>query len=476
MKRRTCIVMLTVLWSVTLFAERKEVHILSANDMHAAIEAFPQLADIADSLRCLYPSLLIFSAGDNRTGEPLNDRYEIPAYPMVALMNQIGFDASALGNHEFDSRQQGLARLLSLSNFRHICANIQPDPSLGIHCVPYQVFDAEGLKVGVVGAVQLGERGIPDSHPDNVKGISFLPVKETIQKYSWLREECDVIILLTHIGYEDDVELSKEVPWVDLIIGGHTHTQLDGGEIHNGILITQNVNRLQKVTHTTLVVENGKVVEKKAENIDVRQWPHNNKVVAEMVRFFSENPAFYRQLTMAEAPFSNYEELGCMMCDAFRAETGADVAIQNTGGIRYETKEAGPFTVSDVLRLDPFGNDAVELLLTGEELRQLLMACGNSDGYGFPRVSGLRCDVFYDEGDKQHVKNLKLYTPEGKKFNLKKTYKVVTNSYVVTISNSSRKDQGRSLNRQTADLIIDYLSKQPSINYQGVRRTHRLSK
>ena len=55
MKRRTCIVMLTVLWSVTLFAERKEVHILSANDMHAAIEAFPQLADIVDSLRTIYP-------------------------------------------------------------------------------------------------------------------------------------------------------------------------------------------------------------------------------------------------------------------------------------------------------------------------------------------------------------------------------------------------------------------------------------
>lgn len=117
--------------------------------------------------------------------------------------------------------------------------------------------------MGVVGVVQLGTRGIPDSHPDNVKGISFSPVKETVQKYAWLREKCDVTILLTHIGYEDDVELSKDVPWVDLIIGGHTHTQLKGGEMHNGILITQNVNKLKKVTHTTLVVEDGKVISKK---------------------------------------------------------------------------------------------------------------------------------------------------------------------------------------------------------------------
>ena len=77
--KRKLLVLLTLCWSVTLFAEKKEVHILSANDMHAAIEAFPQLAAIADSLRALYPSLLVFSAGDNRTGDPLNDRYEIPA-------------------------------------------------------------------------------------------------------------------------------------------------------------------------------------------------------------------------------------------------------------------------------------------------------------------------------------------------------------------------------------------------------------
>ena len=204
--RRKLLIVLAAFWSLTLFAEKKEVHILSANDMHAAIEAFPQLAAIADSLRALYPSLLIFSAGDNRTGDPLNDRYEIPAYPMVALMNQVGFNASTLGNHEFDSHQDGMARLINLSNFRHICANIQPDPVWGIHCIPYQVFDVEGVKVGVVGAVQIGSKGIPDSHPDNVKGISFQPVKETVQQYAWLRDQCDVTILLTHIGYEDDVE------------------------------------------------------------------------------------------------------------------------------------------------------------------------------------------------------------------------------------------------------------------------------
>ena len=458
-------------FSVCVSAQKREVHILSANDMHAAIEAFPMLADIADSLRTLYPGLLVFSAGDNRTGDPLNDMYEIPAYPMVALMNQVGFDATTLGNHEFDSSPAGLARLIHLSNFSYLCANCFPQPELDIHLLPCKVFDVEGVKVGVVGAVQLGSHGVPDTHPDNCKGIRFTPVEETVARYEWLRQQCDVVILLSHNGYEADVESTAKFPWIDLIIGGHTHTQLDGGELHNGILITQNINKLKKVTHTTLVLEDGKIVEKRAENIDVRQWKGQNKVVADMVRFFSDNPAFQRELTHVDTPFTCAEELGCMMCDAFATEVGADIGIENCGGVRYEEHPVGPFTVADVLRLDPFGNDAVMMELTGEELRQMLISCSGNDGKLFPYISGVQCEVEYDGNDQ--LKKLTLKTLEGKKFDLKKKYKVVTNSYVASISDAPRKDQGRSLNRKTTDLIISYLEKQPKVSYQGVCRIHR---
>ena len=116
--RKFLIAMALVLASASAQAgEQKELHILSTNDMHAAIECMPRLGYVADSLRALYPDLLILSAGDNRSGEPLNDMYEIPAYPMVSLMNIIGFHATTLGNHEFDSGQKGLAKLISMSNF-----------------------------------------------------------------------------------------------------------------------------------------------------------------------------------------------------------------------------------------------------------------------------------------------------------------------------------------------------------------------
>lgn len=452
------------------FAQTKEVHILSTNDMHAAIDRFPQLAAVADSLRALYPSLLILSAGDNRTGNPYNDLYDIPAYPMVALMNIVGFHATALGNHEFDSKTDGLARLINMSDFTYLCANIHPDSSLGVHTFPAQVFDAGGLKVGVVGSVQLGTHGIPDTHPDNVEGISFSPVNETLKQYEWMRNQCDVVVFLSHNGYETEREMPNAFPWVDVIIGGHSHTQLDGGEMINGVLVTQNANKMGKVTHITIKLEDGKIVGKSAENIDLTKCSSKNMVVAELVRFFNDNEAFQRVLAQATTPFESYEELGCLMCDAFYKETGADVGIENFGGVRYENHPAGDITVNDVLRLDPFRNDAVLLELTGEELQQMLIACHDNDDNNFPYVGGIRCEVYYDKADSTRISKLQLLTLEGDKLDLKKKYKVVTNSYVVAISTSPRKDQGRSLNRETTDLIMKYLEHEGYVSYQGERR------
>ena len=478
---RKLFLLLAATWlSASTYAERKEVHILSANDMHAQIAYMPALADIADSLRTLYPGLLVFSAGDNRTGEPLNDMNEIPSYPMVALMNQIGFDATALGNHEFDSGPRGLARLITLSNFSYLCANAHPNDSLGIHLRPCKTFDVEGIRVCVVGAVQLGTHGTPDSHPDNFRGISFEPYEDAIQRYAGLREKSDVMILLTHIGYEEDVMLSAKVPWADLIIGGHTHTQLKGGETHNNILITQNVNKLKKVTHITLVLdrkdvtdgpcEPWRIVEKKAENIDVRNHQGKSKVVQDMVQFFSDNPSFRRVIAQLEKPLSTVEELGCLMCDAFITETSSDVGIENVGGVRYDNHPAGDFTVSDVLSLDPFGNDAVVMEITGKELAAMLLSCYENDDHQFPFVSGILCYVERDAKDPLKVKKLTLKTLDGKKFDLKKTYKVVTNSFVASISDAPRSDQGHSINIKTADLIIQFLEHQGSVDYQGKKR------
>jgi len=467
--RKIILSSLLMLAVVSLSAQKcRELHILSINDPHAAIEQFPRLGFVADSLRALYPDLLILSAGDNRSGDPINDMFEIPAYPMVALMNQVGFHATAVGNHEFDSAQDGLARLIGLGTFSTLCANMEPDPKWKMHVKPYQVFDCGGISVGIIGITALGSMGTPESHPARLTDIKFMEPLETIQKYQFLRDKCDVVLLLSHLGFETDVKFSAELPWVDIIVGGHTHTQLDGGEIHNGILITQNAKGIPYATHSTLVLEGQKIVEKKAERIAVKGMPSVNKTVAELVRYFSENPAFQRVLAVAETPFDCNEELGCMVCDAYVAETGADFSYQNAGGVRIENHPAGDMTVGDVMKMDPFQNALVELHVTGKELSEMLISCYDNDKQRFPYVGGLTCDIVTDPATLK-IKKLTLYDKDGKKLNLKKTYHVVGNSYSVAVSPTNRADQGQSMGITTPEVIMNYLEHQSRISYQGRR-------
>ena len=101
MKNKTIILVILTMMAMAgnIKAQQRQIHIVSANDMHATIDNMPMLAAIVDSLREIDNNTLVLSAGDNRTGNPINDLYSIPTYPMTALMNFIGFDASAFGNH-----------------------------------------------------------------------------------------------------------------------------------------------------------------------------------------------------------------------------------------------------------------------------------------------------------------------------------------------------------------------------------------
>lgn len=458
---------LALMLAIIVNAEKREIHILAVNDMHAQIEVFPQLAALADSLRTIDPSLLIFSAGDNRTGNPINDKYILPAYPMVALMNQVGFNGSTLGNHEFDVHS--LKRLIGLSNFRYICANAFPSDSSGIKLVPTQVFDVEGLKVGVIGCIQLSPAGIPSTHPDNLEGISFKPAEEIIPQYESLSKECDVTILLSHLGYPDDIKMAEKFPWLDLIIGGHTHTQLKGDEVKNGVLITQNRNKLHRVTYITLTVEDGKVVDKKAEYIDVRKFPKTVKVVEEMIRFYNDNPTLRRVLAVADTPFETREELGCLMCDAFMAETGSEIAVENPGGVRIDALPQGDITVRNVLEMDPFDNHAVILKLTGDEIARMMLTYCHNTLHSFPYVGGMQCVITLEKDFPEKIQSIRLLTLEGKKLNMKKKYKVVTNSYIPATSEIPE-GSAHTLNLETSDIIMQYLEKKGQVSYQGVKR------
>ena len=468
---RICLIALALLIDTNVFGQQREIHILSVNDMHANLDAFPKFAAIADSLRTLYPSLLVFSAGDNRTGNPVNDMYEVSSYPMVSLMNQVGFNATAVGNHDFDVKS--LAPLMGYSNFSYICANMFPSPDTGLRIVPTRVFDVDGIKVGVIGVIQLNAMGRPDTHPENVEGIRFTQAENVVGRYQSLSKECDVTILLSHVGYQGDIEIAERFPWLDLIIGGHTHTQLTAEEpLHNGVLITQNKNRLPMCTHITLTVDKGKVIDKKAEYIDIKKFPNKNKLVAMMVDYFSDDPFFKRVVAHAETPFKIKDQMTYMLCDALLTEGQGDICIMNNGGTRIDSLSAGDITIHDILAMDPFYNDAVTATLTGEDILHIITAYSRGSLYHLPRVAGIQCEAVVDKDDpnKDRLKSIRLKTLDGQEFDIHKTYKLVTSSYMATVCKQYFNETTRSLNVLTSDLLTQFLEKKGIVNYEGVNR------
>ena len=264
--------------------------------------------------------------------------------------------------------------------------------------------------------------------------------------------------------------MAETYPWLDLIIGGHTHTQLTEDEpLHNGVLITQNKNKLPKVTHITLTIKNGKVVDKKAEYIDVKSFPVKSRMLEVMVDYFSNNPMFKRVVGYAETPFKTKDELNYLMCEAFLHEGQADISIVNNGGVRLDSLAVGDITMQDVLSMDPFYNEAVEMHLTGEELIKILTTYSRGSLYHLPRVAGAICEATVDKNDenKDRLKSIRLKTIDGEEFDIHKTYKVVTNSYMQSACKSYVSDAGHSLNIQTSVMLTNYLESLGVINCKG---------
>ena len=170
---------------------------------------------------------LLLDGGDVNTGVPESDLQD--AVPDFRGMNLLGYDAMAVGNHEFDKPPVVLQMQRDLASFPMLSANIYKDGSRMF--APYKVFNLGGVRVGVMGLTTEDTQKMV--HPDNVRGVTFANVQtETAKVLPELRQKADVVIAATHMGhYEDgkhgvqaagDVELARAVKGLDMIVGGHS--------------------------------------------------------------------------------------------------------------------------------------------------------------------------------------------------------------------------------------------------------------
>ena len=439
-----------------------EINILSVNDIHAEIDMFPKFAALVDSLRGVYPDLLVFSAGDNRTGNPVNDQFDPVNYPVITLMNETGFDLSAVGNHEWDGNIDNFQKDIERARFPFICANVYIPDTVKLDVKPYVMMEQKGLKLAVLGLIEVRGSGIPGAHPNNLTKVSFRKAPEVLPEYRYLKDESNAFILLSHCGIEEDVELALANPWMDVILGGHSHTLIDPPLDTNGILITQAGAKLKFATLMTLKFKDGKLTDRSATVLNVSNFSHEKPEVRAMLDRFNDAPTLNEAIAVLSRTLDNKEEIGCMMTDAIREVSGADFAFQNTGGIRGGHLEAGPITVKNVYSIDPFNNEVVVYEMTGAQVKQFILNSYRRNGHHPSPVSGMTYKISEDENS---------VWVEAPGFSTEKQYKVAMNSFMASTINFEALDEGENTFKTTEEMMIEFLRNHKEVDYQGVSRT-----
>ena len=471
MKRLTKFILVAFVTMFFLSAcgpKEQKVYILSINDMHANIDNFPKLAALVDSLRGVHPDLLLFSAGDNRSGNPFNDRFAEPSKPMYELMDSIGFNLSTFGNHEWDDGPIALRKVLTWAKFPFVCANVKFDDTLQMpNVTPYIIYKRDGLKLGIIGGIQVGENGLPDFHPKHANGSHFVPIESVLPQYIDELKDCNAIFLLSHCGYETDRETAEKFPQLTAIFGGHSHTRVAEKQEVDGVMITQAESRVTYLTFSTFTFQDGKLIDKDMQLLSVKDFKKSDEKVQAMVDNYNNNEYFYTVVGNNLTPIDRNEALGCLMADAFRYTTGADMAFQNPGGVRFDTLSARPITIKDLLALDPFDNEIVHYTLTGEEIISLMKVSPIVDK-GPIYCSG--CSYTYKVDENGEITDYKVTLDNGKHLKMNAKYSVVMNSYMSSKFDFMHEDDGESTFRTSNQLLMEYLSLHPDIDYSNVSR------
>ncbi|MBW6490043.1 MAG: bifunctional metallophosphatase/5'-nucleotidase [Lentimicrobium sp.] len=445
------------------------VVVLSVNDMHAKIDNFPKFKSLVDSIRSVHPYVLLLSAGDNFTGNPVVDQYPEKGYPIVEMMNLTGFDASALGNHEFDYGQDVLAARLFQAEFPFLAANLFYTGQTPLDIKPYTIITLNnGLKAGILGLIQINEAGLPDTHPSRLTGIEFSAGIEVAQEYNWLADSCNIFIGLSHLGFEADVKLAEKMGEFDLIVGGHTHTLVTNPKEYNGVMVMQGGSGVRYVTMTTFCLVDKKIISKKSQILQVDKHSRSDAELESLLEIYNDNRELNEVIGKAISDIVGKDELGCLMTDAMAAIHPIEIAFQNNGGIRIDRLPKGEIRIKDVYKLDPFGNEIILYQMTAKEIKSLIINAYNRDKEIDLQVSGLSYTVVTDKDG--FAKDAILTFADGNQAIENRTFIVGISSYIASSYTFDHTDEGRSLYTITAQSLINYIKLAKEVDYHGAVR------
>lgn len=275
---RRSVLLLVCCLALGVSAKGRKLVILHTNDTHSQIYPFNQnLKDtlkagragavrrvnlIKEERRANPKNLLLLDSGDFSQGSPYYTMFKGDVE--IGLMNLMGYDAATIGNHEFDFGLDNMARLFRMAKFPIVCANYDFTGTVCEDVVkPYTIIRRDGVKVGIFGLSPKMEGLVTGA---NCVGVRFLdPITTAQQMVDVLRnrEKCDLVVCLSHLGYEtgddfSDEILAAKISGIDIILGGHTHTYLEKPvEVKNtkGVGVPVNQNGKSGIFISKFVVE-----------------------------------------------------------------------------------------------------------------------------------------------------------------------------------------------------------------------------
>jgi len=411
----------------------------------------------------------LVDVGDFADGTPFSTEYKGEAD--VAAMNAAGYDFATFGNHEFNTSLAQVRKLLQLTRHPVLMANAVDRATKRPLGQPWRVEKIGSVRVGLFGLITREAATYQAAR----EGVDILDEIATAKDVvAALRKQADIVVLLSHAGEGTDLKLAAEVPGIDVIIGGHSHSRMPIGQFvprgddlkQSGVKGTVIVQAFQwggELGRLDLLFERDgsrawRVSRYRARLIPVTpDMPAEPMVAAVVDRYWTPIAARYGEVVArATGDFSSRGDDAApynLVADAVRETFRVDVGFENAGGVRAPLV-AGEITRTDLVTMDPFGNTVILFRATGAQIRDLLTRHA-------PYVSGLRYRLVDGRLEEAAI--------NGSPIEDGRTYTCATNSYFAefALKGIAQDNTGRL----RIDVVTDYLRVKGAVTpaYDGRR-------
>jgi len=381
----------------------------------------------------------------------------------LGALAQVGHDALVVGNHEFDHGVAVLTGHLAAVSLPALLANVRDAEGEQLPGTrDSKIVERAGLRIALVGLLT---PVTPDITHTSTRALTFEPAAEALTRVKQeLGDEVDWILPICHLGIEHERALALAHPWLDVIVGGHSHTYLRSGVDEGSTLVVQAGDKASVLGRVDVWFDaEDRVVKKEARLIDLYEVPapeHCNGQVDERCAALAARAAesmdevvgvLAGPLEQSRRPLVN-TSAGNFITDLMRARSGADVALHNRGGIRTALP-AGPVTRRDLFMILPFGNHLVTLALDGATLiefaRRSVEGSGEgADGKPF-EFSGMTIQVRMVEGKPRYTGLL----VGGQPCEPTRRYRMTTNSFLAE-GNDGLKELAAATPREIDSILM----------------------